>query len=56
LTRQITINKAKEREKIRAERDNNEIVGPLEANKVLVDELTKQKVLHDAIMAELSDA
>ena len=47
-------NKKREREKIRAEKENNEIVEPLEQNKVLVDQLAKKKAVHDTIMAELS--
>lgn len=35
------INKTREREKLRAEKENNEIVEPLEQNKVEVDKLTK---------------
>lgn len=47
-------NKSREREKLRAEKENNEIVEPLEQNKVLVDQLAKKKAVHDTIMAELS--
>ena len=49
----MSINKGKEREKLRAEKENNEIVEPLEQNKVLVDQLQKKKYIHDEIMNEL---
>lgn len=48
-------NKKAETEKSREERKNQDIVEPFEKDQAKVEELKKQKILHDKIMAELSE-